>query len=141
MLRTLALLFPALWPSWRFFDVIAPSPRIYFRVGLPSVLADWREFTPRPAHVSVTTMLARMLWNAKWNEQLFVTSCAERILDRYTLQAEREMAVRIARRIPGEFFSAGAKLQFKIGIIERQGASIQTADAFVSQFFDFGELR
>ena len=30
MLRTLKLLLPVLIPSWRFFDFIAPSPRIQF---------------------------------------------------------------------------------------------------------------
>ena len=47
ILRPFALLLPALIPSWNFFDVIAPSPRIEIArlvsVDTPRV---WQEFAP-----------------------------------------------------------------------------------------------
>ena len=50
MLHGLKLLLPALIPSWRFFDTIAPSPRIeYALLHDPHAAAAWREFRPRPA--------------------------------------------------------------------------------------------
>ena len=36
MQNALRLLLPALIPSWRFFDVIAPSPRIEYALGATS---------------------------------------------------------------------------------------------------------
>jgi hypothetical protein len=48
MLQTLKLLLPALIPSWRFFDTIAPSPRIEFTLLKTAQDASgaWREFRP-----------------------------------------------------------------------------------------------
>ena len=44
MLQTLKLLLPALIPSWRFFDTIAPSPRIEFTLlkTAQDAPGDWR---------------------------------------------------------------------------------------------------
>ena len=70
MLRTLKLLLPALVPSWRFFDTIAPSPRIEYALlrnaEEPPSSDDWREFRPRPARQSAIRMLGRLLWNPVW---------------------------------------------------------------------------
>jgi hypothetical protein len=97
MLRPLALLLPALIPSWRFFDIIAPSPRIEYAV-LPSrdATAEWREFRPRPQRVSLPAMLGRLFWNSRWNETLFLVSCAERLVDEPTAHSEDEIFRRIA---------------------------------------------
>lgn len=87
MLKTLKLFFPALFPSWNFFDTIAPSPRIEYAVFKSdnnnsndnnSML--WLPFRPRPKNVPFLTMLKRILWNPRWNETLFMVSCSERIL-------------------------------------------------------------
>ena len=87
MLKTLKLLFPALFPSWNFFDTIAPSPRIEYAVfssdnidSNDKSFMHWHAFRPHPKHVPFPTMLKRMLWNPRWNETLFMTSCSERIL-------------------------------------------------------------
>lgn len=104
MLGTLRLLLPALMPAWNFFDVIADSPRVEFaRVAGDGegweAGAVWREFRPRPERVSPGEMLRRMAWNARWNEALFVVSCAERLLDRPTAHSEDEIFRRIAADI------------------------------------------
>lgn len=62
--------------------MVAPSPRVEFALlpnphKAPNV---WQEFRPRPAKVPIREMLRRMIWNAHWNETLFITSCAERYL-------------------------------------------------------------
>lgn len=97
MLRPFTLLLPALIPSWRFFDVIAPSPRIEYAL-LPGETApgDWREFRPRPERVSLAAMLGRLVWNPRWNETLFLVSCAERLVDEPTAHSEDEIFRRIA---------------------------------------------
>lgn len=97
MLRPLALLLPALIPSWRFFDVIAPSPRIeYALLPAADASADWREFRPRPQRVSVATMASRLAWNPRWNETLFLVSCAERLVDAPGAHSENEIFRRVA---------------------------------------------
>lgn len=79
----LQLLLPALIPSWRFFDRIGPAPCIEFAVGVTpdDAGADWQELRPRPVRVSAGAMLVRLFWNRRWNESLYLVSCAERLLD------------------------------------------------------------
>lgn len=98
MLRPLKLLAPALIPSWNFFDVIAPSPRIEYALtdGETSTAADWREFRPRPAQLSPLAFLIRLVWNPRWNESLYLVSCAERLVDEPTVHSETEILRRIA---------------------------------------------
>jgi len=100
----LKLLLPALIPSWNFFDVIAPSPRVeYARLrSIGDVSGDWREFRPRPVRVSPATMLQRLLWNPRWNETLFLASCAERLTDEPTDHSENEIFKRIAADLAHE---------------------------------------
>lgn len=126
LLRILRLFLPALIPSWRFFKEVAPSPRI--EIGLTDDPARmptaWAEARPRPDHVSAARMLRRMLWNPRWNETLFLTSCAERIVEGGALHdsafAEGEIARRLARDLgPG----AGA-FRFRLVFVRRDGADL-----------------
>lgn len=98
MLRALKLLAPALIPSWKFFDVIAPSPRIQYALLAAQTddPDDWREFRPRPASLSPAAMLVRLFWNPRWNESLYLVSCAERLIDEPTAHAEDQIHARIA---------------------------------------------
>lgn len=117
MLNVLRLLAPALIPSWNFFDVIADSPRVEFaRVASESEEpSDWREFRPRPARLSLGTMARRMVWNAWWNEALFVMSCAERLLYTPALHSEDEIFHRVAADIAHE--PGGDWLVFRIVLL------------------------
>jgi hypothetical protein len=132
MRNPLALLLPALIPSWNFFDVIAPSPRIEYAV-LPSpdpAPAEWREVRPRPAHVSLADMLARLVWNPRWNETLFLVSCAERLMDEPTAHSEDEIFHRIAADLaPG----ADAWLTFRLVLVQRQGEAIVREVAYLAE--------
>jgi hypothetical protein len=119
----LALLAPALIPSWNFFDVIAPSPRIEFAC-LPSEDAGptgWREFRPRPRHVSLAEMARRLAWNPRLNETLFVTACAERLVDTPTAHSEDEIFARIAADVPSD---AGPWLTFRLVFVSREGEAL-----------------
>jgi hypothetical protein len=133
MLQTLRLLAPALIPSWRFFKEVAPSPRIQYaliatRTQTPDV---WTEARPRPAHLPFSAMLLRMLWNPRWNETLFMVSCAERLMDAPTAHSVEEIAKRIARDLgPQTGF-----LQFRLVFIHRQGAEIVTEVEYLSPAF------
>ncbi len=41
-------------------------------------------------------MLRRLIWNPRWNESLFLVSCAERLADQPTAHSENEIFARIA---------------------------------------------
>lgn len=122
MLRPLARLLPALIPSWNFFDVIAPSPRVEFArlASADDAARDWREFRPRPQHVSSLAMLRRLFWNPRWNESLFVVSCAERLID----QPSGHSADEIFRRVAADLGDDAGWLTFRLVFLSRDGETI-----------------
>lgn len=126
MLRLLSLYLPALIPSWRFFKEVAPSPRI--ELGLcaraDSMPQAWREARPRPAHVSFGRMLRRMLWNPRWNETLFLTSCAERIVEGGALHDRAHAEGEIAARLVEEAGPGPGFWRFRLVFVRREGDGI-----------------
>jgi hypothetical protein len=129
------LLLPALIPSWRFFDVIAPSPRIEYALQRDADdEPQWREFRPRPRLMPLAQMLWRLFWNPVWNEQLYLVSCAERILENPTAHSIQEIFKRIwehlsERPSPGE---AGPYLRFRLVLISRVHEAIEREIVFLS---------
>jgi hypothetical protein len=128
VLTALRLLLPALIPSWNFFDVIAPSPRIEYALS-PSKLdppTDWRAFRPRPERVSPATMLRRLVWNPRWNETLFVASCAERLIDQPTDHGQDEIFRRIAADLARQPDGVAPEpwLSFRLVFLSREGDAI-----------------
>ena len=97
MLKTFKLLLPALIPAWNFFDWVAPSPRIEYALlnSAEDAPQEWREFQPRPSSISFRAITARLFFNPKWNETLFLVSCAERIADAPDNHSVREIFDRI----------------------------------------------
>jgi hypothetical protein len=132
MLKRLKLLAPALLPSWRFFDRITASPRIEFtRLAAAEEAADsWQEFRPRPQSLSWDRILRRLVWNPRWNETLFLTSCAERLLESPTEHSVTEISRRIAAALAGAdglpFF------RFRLVLLSREGDALRREIAYVS---------
>lgn len=128
LLNTLKLLLPALIPSWRFFDQIAPSPRIEYTLleTENSGPCEWREFRPRSAHLSFGGMIKRMFWNPWRNENLFLVSCAERLMANPTAHSETEIQNRIVRDLNGSKKEGGDRsyLKFRLVFLFRQGSEI-----------------
>ncbi len=126
--HTLKLLLPALIPSWRFFDVIAPSPRIEYTLleTEDTDPVEWQEFRPRPDHLSFGSMLKRMLWNPWRNENLFLVSCAERLMAHPTDHSVQEIQNRIMRDLEGAGNNNEDKshLKFRLVFLFRQGSEI-----------------
>lgn len=133
MIQTLKLLLPALIPSWNFFDVIAASPRIEYALlrSQDAAAGDWREFRPRPDRVPFRTMLARLLWNARWNETLFVVSCAERLMEEPTAHSQDEIFRRIAADLGGR--AEETWLCFRIALLSEQEGKVVREIAFISE--------
>lgn len=139
ILRPLALLLPALIPSWNFFDVIAPSPRIEIaRLAAPDAEPAWHEFRPRPQRVSPLEMVRRLVWNPRWNETLFLVSCAERLVDHPTPHSEDEIFRRIAADLIGE--PGGPWLAFRLVFVSRQGEAIEREVLFEGEPRRLAEL-
>jgi hypothetical protein len=129
----LALVLPALIPSWNFFDVIAPSPRIEYALLASATDApgDWREFRSRPERLSLPAMLWRLFWNARWNETLFLVSCAERLIDHPTAHSEDEIFARIAADLASD---AGAPwLSFRLVFVSREDDALLSEVLFRSE--------
>lgn len=77
------LLFPILFPSWRFFSSIGPSPRIElgFVTDIHGAPECWSLFRPIPGRLTFIENLIRLCHNPQWNELLFINTCAERFFE------------------------------------------------------------
>lgn len=158
MFQSLKLLLPALIPSWNFFDIIAPSPRIQFTLlnSEEEFANQWHEFRPQPTRVSFIQMLGRMFWNPRWNESLFLVSCAERIMQQDTANqiqqssvqqspdqliniqhSETEILNRIARELrqkTSQFdIHSATHLQFRLLFIQREYSQLKNSQLDESQ--------
>ena len=137
MMDALKLLLPAIIPSWRFFDVIAPSPRIEFTVlstpgDVPKI---WQTFRPRPDHVPVLMMFRRMTYNAHWNETLFLASCAERLMQNPTKHSEAEIVTRIRR----DLSEAEGYMKLRLVFVRREGETLEKCVTFTSDVYPLNE--
>ncbi len=137
MMHTLKLLLPALLPSWRFFEQIAPSPRMEFTVlnAAREAPGEWQEFRPRPAEISYCAGLKRLFWNPKWNESLFLVSCAERLIQNPTEHSLREIVKRIRAELARRAVAV-PYLQFRLVFLSRDGKALQKHILFVSDVYE-----
>lgn len=135
MFRTLGLALPALIPSWNFFDVIAPSPRIEFAHTETEDQSTslWQPFRPRPQHVSMLTMLRRMVWNPHWNETLYTMSLSERLIANPTDHSEDAILTRIADDIRAHAPEAEGYIRFRLVFIYREGDTLDQEILFESK--------
>lgn len=142
--NTLKLLLPALIPSWNFFDIITASPRIQYTL-LPDeneTDCSWTEFRPRPQSLSITENCRRLFYNAKWNESLFLVSCAERILSNSSPQQVRHSENEILERISNalhqtENTNHAQYLQFRLLYISREQNKLVEVVAYQSRKYAF----
>lgn len=134
MIQTLKLLLPALIPAWNFFDVIGASPRIeYALLRAPDeVPRDWLEFRRRPERLPPLAVLGRLFWNARWNEALFVVSCAGRLMDVPTAHSRDEIFRRIAADLVDGTDPNDAWLIFRIALLTEHEGKIAREIAFIS---------
>ena len=108
--------------------MIAPAPRVeYALLASPGdTRGTWREFRPRPEEVSLATLLKRLVWNPRWNQTLFVMSCAERLAeDRTPDHSETELFKRIAADLAVEPQEpARPWLCFRLVFVSRDGEGL-----------------
>jgi len=100
----LKLILPALFPSWRFFSSIGASPRIQISLlkTTDSEPEIWQEFRVRPARLTVGQGLLRLIHNPRWNESLYLNTCAERLFEMESPWHQQEIATRIAAALASD---------------------------------------
>lgn len=145
---SLRLLLPAIVPSWRFFDAVTASPRLDYAL-LPTRDAEpaqWHAFRPRPPVLGLGTSFARLVWNAQSNENLFLTSLAERLVSSPNAEtaahSQRELLARIARHLSRHGASPDAFLQIRLRFISlgAQGDQITSDTLYHSAPTPIAEL-
>ncbi len=127
------LILPVLFPSWRFFNRIGPSPRLEYGFGEQPSL--WHEFRPRPQAVHWLTGLRRLFYNPQWNEYLFMTCCAERLLEESSQLLVDEIFARLLWAIAkGEIAvpEGEARLSFRVLIVERSATGVTRSLAYLA---------
>ncbi|MFW8593287.1 hypothetical protein [Cribrihabitans neustonicus] len=135
MASLLSLLLPALLPSWRFFKTVEPSPRLEWALlpGPDEPADNWQEFRPRPQRIGALRVALRLLWNPRWNESLFLVSCAERLTASPSARIAEEIHSRISaelhRRPPGHILPY---LQFRLVFHDRQEGALVCAVTYIS---------
>ncbi len=124
MLSIVKLILPVIIPSWNFFDVIVASPRIQYCLLRDKNEPDriWSEFRPRAMKVAFITMLGRLFWNPKWNETLYLVSCAERLVEQQTNHSEDEIFKRVISSLSKTEINSTHKLiKIRLSFIKREG--------------------
>lgn len=116
MLRLAQLYLPCLFPSWRFFEEIGPSPRIEVRRA-PD--ADWSELHEPPATLVPRQYLLRLFHSRDWNAHLYLVSTAIRHAVEPTHHTETTLNRIIAARIGGT-----RPFAFRIVFVAREGQRI-----------------
>ena len=130
MLRVFGLLLPAVFPSWRFFREVGPSPRIEMRADGGA----WQQVMPIPQDMPPLQSLRRLLWSPHENERLFLVSLADRILHEARDHDLTELTQRLARLLPDadtEWF------QFRLCLVSALGCRVETT----SRVIRLAELR
>lgn len=133
----LKLLLPVIFPSWRFFSSIGPSPRIHYAFlrNESDEIKTWQEFRPRPVRLSVVSGLYRLLHNPQWNEMLYINTCAEHLFEGYCEMREQEIMRRILAAIKcGEIKGEEAKpyVTYRISAVIREGQVISQPTTFIA---------
>lgn len=136
ILELAKLILPALFPSWRFFDVIGPSPRIELCLfdAPDDEPGDWLACRPRPARLGFWEMVRALFWNPGWNETLYLANCSERIIQGQVEHCSREIRDRLLKDLltdktredlPGYF-------RFRLVFVSRDGEDTRRDVGFVS---------
>jgi hypothetical protein len=141
----LSLISPIFFPSWRFFSEVDPSPRflLAFLSNENDTPDTWQEFSPLPVKVTLLRSLANLFWNPTWNQRLYLNSCAERLLNEYTLEREREIVARLLLAISnsGETLTSDARyIIVRIDTLIREHKHITRTTSFVSKPHAFAQL-
>ena len=136
----LKLILPIIFPSWRFFSSIGPSPRIEmgFAVDSQSEPQEWLPFFLLPKKVNFITGLQRLFHNPVWNDFLYINTCAENLFEGYSEFHEREIGMRLVDAVLNGNISINGKfnyLRFRIRALEASAGKVNDGVVFISRAF------
>lgn len=136
----LKLLLPILFPSWRFFSSIGPSPRIEvgFIADKNSQPQEWLPFRPLPKKIKFTLGLQQLFHNPLWNERLYINTCAEHLFEGYSEFREREIGQRLVAAVLNKEIVVDGEFQylvFRIRALEFDAGQVRDDVVFVSKPF------
>ncbi|MCR9071495.1 MAG: hypothetical protein NXI18_07245 [Alphaproteobacteria bacterium] len=140
--NSVRLLLPALFPSWRFFDVIGPSPRIEVALLQTSDDAgnDWHEVRPRAERLGVAGYLRTFFFNARWNETLFLVTCAEGVIRDESDQPLREIRDRLRADLSRDAGGSAAPwFRFRIVLLSRDAGRVRRDVVFTSPAYTIAD--
>lgn len=136
----LKLILPVLFPSWRFFSSIGPSPRI--EVGFAAELAgtplEFLPAFPLPEKVSPLSSIVRLLHNPEWNERLYINTCAEHLFEAPSEFHEQQIAQRLLIAIQsGKIIApeSARHMVFRIRTYAIDEGQVQEDVIFISRSF------
>ena len=132
------LILPILFPSWRFFSSIGPSPRIEvgFVADKNSEPQEWLPFRPLPKKINFALGLQQFFHNPLWNERLYINTCAEYLFEGYSEYREQEIGKRLVAATLSKEMVVDDKfhyLVFRIRAIESEVEQVRDDVAFVSK--------
>ncbi len=141
MLSTLKLLLPIFIPSWQFFKEIAPSPRIEFTLlKTEEDEAKWKELKLRPQ--KATNLLKSLFYNPRWNEALYIMSCAEQLIANpqgyYSEEILKCIKTELKRKQVN--LETTPHIQFRLVFISKQGTELRQDLLFSSAIKRISEL-
>lgn len=124
-------LLPILFPSWRFFSSIGPSPRIEmgFVANENSEPQGWLPFRPLPKKVNFTLGLQQLFHNPLWNECLYINTCAEHLFENYSEFREREIGLRLVAAVLNKEIVVDSEfhyLVFRIRALESEAGQLES---------------
>lgn len=133
----LKLLLPILFPSWRFFSSVGPSPRIDI-AWLSEKNAEpleWFPFRPLPERVGVAVGLQRLFYNPEWNERLYLNTCAEHLLETDSVFHAQQIAERLLSAVNTGELNAGSAcyLVFRVRALSKEAGQLKDELAFMSE--------
>lgn len=124
-------------PSWRFFDEIAPSPRIEYRQlqGKDEKIDNWQNLSIRPEKISPYQTIFSLFHNPQWNNYLYINSCAENLMQEPSVEKEQELAKATLATIKNTNINY---FQFRLLFICREGQELKTYTGYISKIYDRG---
>lgn len=136
----LKLLLPILFPSWRFFSSIGPSPRVdvAFVAEKNAEPQMWLPFRPLPEVVDLAAGVRRLFHNPNWNEQLYINTCAEHLFEEFSDFYAHEIGVRLVNSVFNKEIntdSTSRYLVFRIRAITVEAGQVRNDVVFISQPF------
>lgn len=133
----LKLLLPILFPSWRFFSSIGPSPRIDIGwLGEKNAQPlEWLPFRSLQERLTLAAGVQRLFFNPVWNERLYLNTCAEHLLECDSAFHAQQIAERLLHAVNTGELKAGAAryLVFRVRALTDEAGQVRDDVVFMSE--------